>query len=288
MGKTKTAVIGGVPGETKTGKEAYEEKKKKQTEKLAKEVKDKKQVTKIGLKGGERIKIVGGEELPEKTEPEVTKEEIKHLKKTKVRSKKYTEARAKVDINKLYKLSDAVKLVKETSYTSFDGTVELHLTVKKAGYSVKAELPYPSGKKKKVEVADDNTIEKLKLGKITFDVLLATPDMMPKLVPFAKLLGPKGLMPNPKAGTLIKDKSEADGKNSAKSVLIKTEKGFPIIHTTVGKVSQKDVELTKNIVAIIDALGKNMIIKGVISGTMGPSVKLEISSLNEDSRAKEQ
>ncbi|OGM13927.1 hypothetical protein A2V80_00205 [Candidatus Woesebacteria bacterium RBG_16_39_8b] len=206
----------------------------------------------------------------------------------KIRGKKYKVSRAKVDANKLYKLSDAVNLVKETSYTSFDGSVELHLTVKKEGLSVNVELPFPGGKKKVVEVASDKTIDKLKLGKIDFDVLLATPDMMPKLIPFAKLLGPKGLMPNPKTGTVIKDKSEAADKKSAKSVLIRTEKGFPIIHTTVGKVSQKDVELSKNIVAIIDALGKNMIIKGVISGTMGPSIKLEVSQLNADSQAKAQ
>ena len=288
MGKTKTAQLAEIPEDKKTGKAAYEEKKKKQKEKFAKEAEEKKQVTKIGLKGGERIKIVGSEEPIEIADTEVSVEEKKRTKKIKIRGKKYKDSRAKVDANKLYKLSDAVKLVKETSYTSFDGTVELHLTVKKEGLSANVELPFPGGKKKVVEVASDKTIEKLKLGKIDFDVLLATPDMMPKLIPFAKLLGPKGLMPNPKTGTLIKDKSEAADKKSARSVLIRTEKGFPIIHTSVGKVSQKDVELSKNIVAIIDALGKNMIIKGVISGTMGPSIKLEVSQLNADSQAKAQ
>jgi len=288
MGKTKTAQLAEMPEDKKTGKAAYEEKKKKQKEKFAKEAEEKKQVTKIGLKGGERIKIVGSEEPIEIADTEVSVEEKKRTKKIKIRGKKYKDARAKVDANKLYKLSDAVKLVKETSYTTFDGTVELHLTVKKEGLSANVELPFPGGKKKVVEVASDKTIEKLKLGKIDFDLLLATPDMMPKLIPFAKLLGPRGLMPNPKTGTLIKDKSEAADKKSAKSVLIRTEKGFPIIHTTVGKVSQKDEELTKNIQAIIDALGKNMIIKGIISGTMGPGIKLEVSSFNADSQVKAQ
>ena len=99
--------------------------------------------------------------------------------------------------------------------------------------------------------------------------------MMPKLVPFAKVLGPKGLMPNPKTGTLIKNPNDAK-KFSANSLTIKTEKDFPLIHTVIGKASQKDSELIENAEAIIEAVNKNQIVKVYLKSTMSPSVKLAI------------
>jgi large subunit ribosomal protein L1 len=273
MGKTRTAVISGAPDE-KTGKAKYEEKRKKQAEKTAKEEKKKKQVTKVGLKGGERIKLVEAEPIVEaKKEKEEEKKEKKIEKKK--RGKNYLEANSKVDKAKLYTLTDAVKLVKDTSFSKFDGTMDLHLTVKKEGLSTQVELPYSFGKKKKIEVANDDTIEKLEKGKVDFDVLLATADMMPKLVPFAKLLGHKGLMPNPKNNTLLKDKKDAK-KFSAANLSIKTERKAPLIHCSVGKVSQKQVELKENISAIVNAVGKRQILRAYLTSTMGPSVKLRI------------
>lgn len=276
MGKTKTAVLKESPDETKSGKARYQDKKKKQAEKQAAEAEKKQQITKVGLKGGERIKTVVGEIVEEKPETAET-QKSKREKKIRVRGKKYKNSLAKIDKNKLYSLADAIKLVKETSYSSFDGTVEMHLNLKKAGLSVNVELPYPSGKKKKVEIADDATIEKLKKGKIDFDVLLATPEFMPSLIPFAKILGPKGLMPNPKAGTLIKDKSAASAKISAQSMVLKTEKSAPLIHTVVGKVSQKDKELEDNANALINAIDKKQIIKAYLKSTMGPSLKISVT-----------
>ena len=277
MGKTKTAVLTESPDETKSGKDKYQDKKKKQAEKQKAEAENKQPIIKVGLKGGERIKTVVGEIIEEKPVTAETRKVEKRRKEPRVRGKKYKSSLAKVDKNKLYSLADAIKLVKETSYSSFDGTVELHLILKKAGLSVNVELPFPAGKKKKVEIADDDTIEKLKKGKIDFDVLLATPEFMPKLIPFAKILGPKGLMPNPKAGTLIKDKSAATAKISAKSVVLKTEKSAPLIHTVVGKVSQKDKELEENANALINAIDKKQIMKAYIKSTMGPSVKIVVA-----------
>lgn len=283
MGKTRTAVVSGTPEEKSAGEAKYEEKKKRQAEKAAKEDKKKQHVKGVGLKGGERIKVVTGGPLPEKLkeEPAVTQALARRGKPT-LRGKKYKEARAKVDKTKPYPVSHAVKLAKETSYTAFDGTVELHLVVKfarrrggKEGLSISVKLPYSTGKKKKVEIADSQTLKKLKSGKIDFDVLLATPEIMPRLVPYAKLLGPKGLMPNPKNGTLIKELKEAK-KFSGNSITLTTEKKAPIIHTTVGKVSQKDKELVENIQAIIAAIGSKQIKKAVLSSTMGPGIKLEI------------
>ncbi len=100
--------------------------------------------------------------------------------------------------------------------------------------------------------------------------------MMPKLVPFAKLLGPRGLMPNPKTGTLIKSAKDAE-KFSGNSLTIKTEKSQPVIHTVIGKVSQENQELKENIETIFSAITKKQIVKAYLKSTMSPSVKLNLS-----------
>jgi len=281
MGKTRTALISEVPDEKSSGKARYEERKRKKEALSPSAGKTgKKQVVKVGLKGGERIKVVGAE-LPTSPQEKPSDAEAIGGKRKRVRShrqrgKKYTESQALLDRTKLYPLSDAIKLVKKTSYSKFDGTVELHLVVKKLGTTANTNLPYSAGKKKKVEVADKKTLEKLEAGKIDFDVLLATAEMMPKLVPYAKLLGPRGLMPNPKAGTLIKTIKDA-GNFSGNSITLKTERKVPLIHTTIGKVSQKQKELMENAASILNAFGKHQIIKAYLASTMGPSVKLEVS-----------
>lgn len=218
-------------------------------------------------------------EEPKKAPEEVMeKKDSKDEKKVtvaRVRGKKYNQSKGNIDSNKLYNLVDAVELVKKTSYSKFDGTVELHLVVKKTGMSAQVTLPFAGGREKKVEVADDATLEKLKAGKVDFDILLATAEMMPKLVPFARILGPKGMMPNPKNGTLIKS-LDAAKKFSSNSVTIKTEKEAPLIHTTAGKVSQPEKEIEANVDAIMNGINKRQIVKAYVKASMGPAIKLAL------------
>lgn len=301
MGKTKTAVIGSMPEEKVTGKVAYEAKRKKQEEEKSKKEAEakKKLVGGVGLKGGERIKIVTGDLPSEKKSPKkVEAAKVEEKKgKAKTRSKKYIKAKSLIDKTKLYKISDAVKLVKEISYSKFAGAVELHLIVKKKGLSLNVDLPHSTGSRKKIEIADENTIKKLEkasspegslrvgdsskpgtgpAGKLDFDVLLATPDMMPHLVPFAKILGPRGLLPNPKNGTIIKSAKDAN-KFSGNNLNLKTEKDAPIIHTVIGRVAQNDKELEENLNSVIAAIGAKQIERAYLKSTMSPSVKLDLS-----------
>lgn len=274
MGKTKTAFVEATKEETK--KSSFDELKEKRAkqEAIKKSQKEKDEIHIAGLKGGQRVKIIEAEPIISAEETKI-EEEMKARKAPRIRGKKYNEVKTKVDRNKSYPIKEAIVLVKETSYSKFDGSIELHLVIKKQGLSVQVSLPHSAGKEKKVEIATDETIKKIEAGKIDFDILVATPDMMPKLVAFAKILGPKGLMPNPKNGTLVPDikKAKSVGGNT---VTIKTEKEAPLIHTVIGKVSQKEEELNDNFTALIKAISEKQIEKAYLKATMGPSVKIKI------------
>src|SRR5690348_1298002 len=135
----------------------------------------------------------------------------KKEKKIRVRSKAYVAKASLVDKTKLYPLAEAVSLVKQTSLTKFDGTVELHINLNAASLGDKKDmrgsvsLPHGTGKQVRVVIADDKIIDEIMGGNINFDVLVAAPSMMPKLARVARILGPKGLMPNPKTGTVTED-----------------------------------------------------------------------------------
>lgn len=263
MGKMKTNPVG-------------ENKNKEKSDKAHKSEAEK--VHLAGLKGGQRVKIVEAEE-PQDTkiqgDKDIKADKTKKIVE-KIRGKKYVEAKKKFDNTKIYSAAEAIKHVKETSYSKFEGTVELHMVVKKTGLSAQIALPHQAGKTKKVEIANDETIEKLKTGKIDFDILVATAVMMPKLVPFARLLGPKGLMPNPKNGTLVPDEKKAKSFSTG-TVTLKTEKEAPLVHSVIGKVSQDSKELAENLEAIFKAFGgAKQIEKAYLKATMGPSVKVKI------------
>jgi len=263
MGKTKTATIEGSETQV-SGEEKYKQKQ------LAKETK-KAKVKGVGLKGGERVAAVSGDIIVEETIATTPS-----AKRERTRGKKIVHLRSKVDRNRLYPPADALKLIREVSYSKFDATVELHATTKKGDLNISVSLPHPFGKSKKVEMASEKTIDNLSKGKIDFDILLATSDMMPKLVQFAKLLGPKGLMPNPKNGTLIKDANQAK-QFEADKITIKTEKKAPLIHVSLGKLSQTDKEILANLETVIKAVGIGQFERAFISATMSPSVKLKIN-----------
>lgn len=265
MGKTKIQFVGEEP----VKKEKKESPKKDKGVRVA------------GLKGGERVVLVSAEPVPTEAPPAVTesetKKEPKKQRPPRVRGKKYLAAAAKVVPNTRYPVAEAVKLVKETSISRFPGSIEVHLILGKEGVNTQVELPFSTGKTRKVEVVDEKTIEKLQKGKIDFDVLLATPDMMPKLVPFAKLLGPRGLMPNPKAGTIVKDPEKAKEKFAGNLTTVKSQKDMPVAHLLVGKINQPEKELEQNIEAIFKAVGEKNIKKAVLSASMGPGIKVAVS-----------
>ena len=268
MGKKAVAIIGSAN---------EEELKKKTAEKLHQK--------KLRQGKGERVMDTTEESLRELEVIEKKQIETSNLKdqlptskvkKSRTRSKPYQTAKAKVDVTKTYATSDAIKLLRDISLTKFDATVELHLVLKEKGISKEIELPHSTGKVRKIAVADDEFIKKLESGHLdlNLDSLYASLDQMGKLVKFAKVLGPKGLMPNPKNGTVVPDPAKSAAAAASKtSVILKTEKDAPLIHTSIGKLSASDQQLTANIKAILVAF-EGKLIKAVLKSTMSPAIKL--------------
>lgn len=231
----------------------------------------------------------------------------------KKKSKKYTEALEKIEKGKLYSLEEAVKLVKETSVSKFDGTVEiavrLNLDTKKNDQQLRGAivLPHGTGKAKKVLVlakgdaakaavdagadfvGDVDMITKIeKENWFEFDVIIATPEMMPLLGKLGKVLGPKGLMPNPKTGTVTMDTKKAVEDVKKGRVEYRTD-SYANVHALVGKVSFDDEKLVDNVKAFMDVIikskpqaAKGVYLKGVsLASTMGPGVKVDLSSFDK-------
>ena len=227
--------------------------------------------------------------------------------------KKYVEASKKVDRTVLYTKEEAVKLVKETSITSFDSTIEvafnLNLDTKKADQQLRGSmvLPNGTGKSKKVLViakgeaaeaakaagadfvGDTDMIEKIeKENWFDYDVIVATPDMMAQLGKIGRVLGPKGLMPNPKTGTVTMDTAKAVSDIKKGMVEYKTD-SYGNVHTIIGKVSFDDKKLLENLDYVVSTIqkAKPTVVKGKyinnisISSTMGPGIKLDINSFDK-------
>ncbi|MFB3885756.1 MAG: 50S ribosomal protein L1 [Thermodesulfobacteriota bacterium] len=222
------------------------------------------------------------------------------------RGKKYLEARGKVDRDKRYELEDGVKLLLETTYVKFDEGVDLAVRLgvdpKKADQMVRGTVVLPHGTGKKVRVlvfakgqkekeaqdagADivggEELIEKISKGWLEFDKAIATPDMMGQVSKLGKILGPRGLMPNPKVGTVTFDLERAIKEIKAGKVEFKVEKAG-IIHVPVGKVSFGFDRLLENVRTILEMIlrakpptSKGIYLRSVaLSTTMGPGIKID-------------
>ncbi len=226
------------------------------------------------------------------------------------RGKKYTEIAKKVDKNHLYTKEEAIKLVKQTAIAKFDESVELalnlNLDTKKADQQLRGAivLPHGTGKTKKIlviakgeaakmakdanadYVGDTDMLEKIEKEQwFDFDVMIATPDMMPALGKLGKILGPKGLMPNPKTGTVTLDTAKAVADVKKGRVEYRTD-SYGNIHVIIGKVSFEDSKLIENLEAFVSliiksrpAVVKGKYIKNIsVSSTMGPGIKIDVNS----------
>lgn len=221
-----------------------------------------------------------GNTFVEQSKPEEKpskKNTSQHLKK--VRSEKYLARAGKIEKTKLYKLADAVTLLPEISFGTFDETVELHVNTLTSGISGTLSLPHGTGKKTRVVIASDAVIAEIENGAINFDVLIAEPAMMPKLAKVAKILGPRGLMPNPKNGTVSPKPEDVAKKFEGGQTNYKTEAKFPILHLSVGKISFGSEKLSENIKNAIQTIQKANIKNVTLKTTMSPAVKLDLSSL---------
>ena len=229
------------------------------------------------------------------------------------RSKRYVSNLEKLDKNKAYSAIEAVKLVKETSNAKFDSTIEvamnLNLDTKKNDQQLRGAvvLPNGTGKTKRILVlakgdqakaakeagadfvGDLDMIQKIeKESWFDYDVIIATPEMMPMLGKIGKLLGPKGLMTNPKTGTVTMDTAKSIEETKKGQVNYRTD-SFGNVQGIVGKASLDDAKLVENLKAFVEAIMKvkpstvkGAYVKNVsISSTMGPGVKIDLNSFDK-------
>ena len=227
------------------------------------------------------------------------------------KGKRLSKAREGIDVNAFYALEDAVKMIKERAVAKFDESIEIAMNLgvdpRHADQNVRDAVLLPNGTGRSVRVAvfakgdkaeeaqgagadlvgADDLAEKVTSGQIEFDRCIATPDMMPVVGKLGKILGPRGLMPNPKLGTVTNDVAEAVQAAKGGQVQFRAEKAG-ILHAGVGKASFSEDALLENVRAFVDAVSrakpsgaKGTYIKKVsLSSTMGPSVKVDVASLS--------
>ena len=226
--------------------------------------------------------------------------------------KKYVEASNKIDKNESYSITDAIKLVKETSITKFDSTIEVALKLnvdpKKQDQLLRGSLVLPngSGKSKRIlvlakgeqaeiaknagadYVGDKDLIEKIKTENwMDFDIIVATPDMMPEVGKIGNILGPRGLMPNPKTGTVTPKVENAIADIKKGMIEYRTD-SYGNVHTIIGKASFTAEALEENLRYVVATISKNKpnTVKGAliqnisISSTMGPGIRLNKNSFD--------
>lgn len=279
-----------------------------------------KTLAKSGKRSIKAIKETEEKEAKEVRKAEVKAEEVGKKPKKAVkparsklerRGKKYRKNAELVDKTKEYALKEAIELAVKTSSTKFDGTIELHVNLnldpRQADQNLRDSIVMPAGTGKTVRIAvfadaggakgaktagaDQAGLEEItaKLDKevIDFDVLIATPDQMAKLAKYARLLGPKGLMPNPKSGTVTKDVTKAVKEAKAGRVEYRVD-STGIVHLGVGKVSFGAEKLSQNIQAVLTSIKhakpasvKSTYVSSIyLTTTMGPSIRIIASEIN--------
>jgi large subunit ribosomal protein L1 len=269
------------------------------------------QVAKAGKRSAKALKEA--EELQAKEERKLTEAEAaekpkQHAKPTRSRlerqGKKFREAAKLVEKDKTYSLKEAVELAQKTNPAKFDASVEVHINLnvdpRHADQNIRDNLVLPAGTGKNIRVAvfAEETVEgadlqgveeitkQLEKGEMNFDILIATPAQMPKLGKYARALGPRGLMPNPKSGTVTTDVTKAVKEAKAGRVEYRVD-STGIVHLPVGKVSFKAADLQKNVEAVFASVkgNKPASVKGTyvkavyLSTSMGPSITVAVSEV---------
>jgi ribosomal protein L1 len=231
--------------------------------------------------------------------------------------KNYLKSLELVDKTKQYELGEAIELAKKTSVVKFDASLELHVNLgvdpKQADQMVRANVVLPAGTGKSIKIAviapaadqaaakkagadlvgEDDLIAKIEKGELGFDKLVTTPAMMPKLAKLAKVLGPKGLMPNPKSGTVATDVAKAVAEAKAGKVEFRIDKQA-IVHQAFGKVSFSNEDLLTNALTLVDAImkskpsaAKGTYVLGMsMTTSMGPGMKLNVQKTIADANPK--
>lgn len=244
--------------------------------KILKEAEDREKEAKAEAK-----KVKEESKEAEKKEKKTKVEVKKQIRKKPKHGKKYREASKNIEKNKKYVISEAIELIKSQKIEKFDATVLLTVSLNKKAENVRGSVNLPGGavKEKKIEIVDEKNVEdmvkKIKEGKSDFDILIAKASVMPKLGQVAKILGPKGLMPNPKSGTVTEDPQKAAEDFKGGKVEFKADKGNNV-HVAVAKVSLDAKKIEENVTAVLSALPAGNICDIYLSRSMGPSIKVQL------------
>lgn len=273
--------------------------------------------------GTQRAKIIKTEEPKIKSEKTAAKSDLvaaaasekaalarkKAHKATRSHGRNYQKMARGWDLQKTYSPAEAIELLKKYTYTKFDPTVEAHfklgVLVEKGEPALRTTVNLPHGTGKEVKVllfarekvdgadisGDETTIERIESGELKigrdFQTVVAVPELMAKIARLGKILGPKGLMPNPKNGTVTSDPAKIIQSLKGGQLELKAEANAPLLHTRLGKLSFQSTHLVENLQAVVHALktAKPSKTRGeylqalTLSSTMGPGIKADLSSL---------
>lgn len=275
-----------------------------------------KKVAKAGKRSAKALEEAEAQQAKEErkaSDADETEKPKQHSNPTRTRlerrGKGFRKSAEALEADKSYSLDEAIALAKKTSHVKFDATVELHINLsvdpRQADQNIRDNLVLPAGTGRTVRIAVltedeaeakkagadiagvDNVLADLEKGTLNFDILICTPALMARLGKYARVLGPRGLMPNPKSGTVTTDVNRAIAEAKAGKVEYRVD-STGIVHLGIGKVSFTEVQLMENVQAVLASIKSNKpnSIKSTyfkaahLATTMGPSVKIDLSSIN--------